>query len=166
MQANLNQLSSTDIYSNIDEYFQQDKPKLIKLFDNLLRESKKLQKSNSYFNPHSYTYSKMPKESYANPEIKLSYINGHYCYTLKISIVTNGLGIIRDFDFFDKSTLDISKLATSSEAKDEYDAKSLVPTLDKFFNKRDFNYKYFLRINDFSILMLVNKSALSIHHIY
>ena len=33
MQANLNQLSSTDIYSNIDEYFQSDKPKLIKLFE-------------------------------------------------------------------------------------------------------------------------------------
>ena len=33
MKANLNQLSFTDIYSNIDEYFQQDKPKLIKLFE-------------------------------------------------------------------------------------------------------------------------------------
>ena len=32
MKANLNQLSFTDIYSNVDEYFQQDKPKLIKLF--------------------------------------------------------------------------------------------------------------------------------------
>ena len=33
MKANLNQLSFTGIYSNIDEYFQQDKPKLIKLFE-------------------------------------------------------------------------------------------------------------------------------------
>ena len=33
MKENLNQLSFTDIYSNIDEYFQQDKPKLIKLFE-------------------------------------------------------------------------------------------------------------------------------------
>lgn len=33
MLANLNQLSLTDIYSNIDEYFQKDKPKLIKLFE-------------------------------------------------------------------------------------------------------------------------------------
>ena len=33
MKANLNQLSFTDIYSNVDEYFQQDKPKLIKLFE-------------------------------------------------------------------------------------------------------------------------------------
>lgn len=33
LQANLNQLSMTDIYSTVDEYFQQDKPKLIKLFE-------------------------------------------------------------------------------------------------------------------------------------
>lgn len=29
MQANLKQLSLANIYTNIDEYFQQDKPKLI-----------------------------------------------------------------------------------------------------------------------------------------
>ncbi len=33
MQANVNKLCLTDIYSNIDEYFEQDKPKLIKLFE-------------------------------------------------------------------------------------------------------------------------------------
>ena len=33
MQSNLKQLSLSDIYTNIDEYFQQDKSKLIKLFD-------------------------------------------------------------------------------------------------------------------------------------
>jgi len=33
MQSNLKQLSLADIYTDIDEYFQQDKPKLIKLFD-------------------------------------------------------------------------------------------------------------------------------------
>ena len=127
--------------TGIEAYVKENNPKL---FDNLLRQSKKLQKSDPNFNAHSYTCSKMPKESYANPEIKLSYINGHYCYALKTAIVTNGLGIIRDFDFFDKSTLDISKSATASEAKDEYDAKSLIPTLNKFFNKHDFKYEYFL----------------------
>ena len=86
----------------------------------------------------------MPQKSYANPEIKLSYINGHHCYASKTPIVTNGLGIIRDFYFFDKSTLDISNSATTSEAKDEYDAKSLIPTLNKFFDKHDFKYDYFL----------------------
>jgi len=33
MQSNFKQLSLDDIYTDIDEHFQQDKPKLIKLFD-------------------------------------------------------------------------------------------------------------------------------------
>jgi len=33
MQTKLKQLSFANIYSNIDEYFQQDKPKLIELFE-------------------------------------------------------------------------------------------------------------------------------------
>ena len=33
MQSNLKQLSLSDIHTNIDECFQQDKPKLMKLFD-------------------------------------------------------------------------------------------------------------------------------------
>jgi len=33
MQIKLKQLSFANIYSNIDEYFQQDKPKLIELFE-------------------------------------------------------------------------------------------------------------------------------------
>ena len=39
MKENLNQLSFTDIYSNIDEYFNQDKPKLIKLFEQRMKIS-------------------------------------------------------------------------------------------------------------------------------
>lgn len=127
--------------TGIEAYVKENNPKL---FDNLLRQSKKLQKSNPDFNAHSYACSKMPKESYANSDIKLSYINGHYCYALKTALVTNGLGIIRDFDFFENSTLDISAYNTASEAKDEYDAISLIPTLKKFFNKHDFQYDYFL----------------------
>ncbi|WAG44051.1 hypothetical protein LL065_26235 (plasmid) [Clostridium estertheticum] len=33
MQSNLKQLPIVYIYTDIDEYFEQDKPKLIKLFD-------------------------------------------------------------------------------------------------------------------------------------
>ena len=86
----------------------------------------------------------MPKISYANPDIKLSYMNGHYCYALKTSIVTNGLGIIRDIDFLNDKSTNITEAATASEAKDTYDSKSLIPTLNKFFSKHDFKYKYFL----------------------
>lgn len=127
--------------TGIEAYVNENNPKK---FDTLLRQSKKLSKNNPDFNVHSYTCSKMPKTSYANPDIKLSYMNGHYCYALKTAIVTNGLGIIRDLDFFEETPIDISKATTASEAKDEYDAKSLIPTLDKFFTTHNFSYKYFL----------------------
>lgn len=78
----------------------------------------------------------MPKKSDANFEIKLSYINGHYCCALKTSSTTNALGLIRDFDFFEKFDLDIANSTTAN------DAKSLIPTLDKFFSLHNFNYKY------------------------
>lgn len=138
--TNLSEILIVDT-TGIEAYVKENNPKL---FDTLLRQSKKLQISNSNFNAHSYTCSKMPKVSDANPEIKLSYINGHYCYALKTAIITNELGIIQGFDFFEKSELDISTSNTASEAKDEYDSKSLIPTLDKFFSKHDFHYKYFL----------------------
>lgn len=86
----------------------------------------------------------MPKVSYANPDIKLSYMNGHYFYALKTSIVTNGLGIISDIDFLNDKSSNINEAATASKAKDTYDSKSLIPTLNKFFSKHDFKYKYFL----------------------
>lgn len=127
--------------TGIEAYVNENNPKK---FDTLLRQSKIFGKDIPNFNAHSYTCSKMPKVSYANPEIKLSYMNGHYCYALKTSIVTNGLGIIRDIDFLNDKTTDITEAATASEAKDKYDSKSLIPTLNKFFSKHDFKYKYFL----------------------
>lgn len=56
----------------------------------------------------------MPKTSYANPDIKLSYMNSHYCHALKTSIVTNGLGVIRDIDFLNDKSTDITEAATAS----------------------------------------------------
>ena len=127
--------------TGIEAYVNENNPKK---FDTLLRQCKALSKNNPTFNAHSFACSKMPKVSYANPDIKLSYMNGHYCYALKTSIVTNGLGIIRDIDFLNDKSTDITEAATASEAKDTYDSKSLIPTLNKFFSKHDFKYKYFL----------------------
>ena len=105
----------------------------------------------------------MPKVSYANPDIKLSYMNGHYCYALKTSIVTNGLGIIRDIDFLNDKSTNITEAATASEAKDTYDSKSLIPTLNKFFSKHDFKYKYFL--GDASFDAVDNYNYAGRHHL-
>ena len=35
----------------------------------------------------------LPYSSNNNPEVHQQYINGHFCYVLKASILTNGLGI-------------------------------------------------------------------------
>jgi len=58
MQSNLKQLSLADIYINIDEYFQQDKPKLINLFDQYIDLSELI--SQSFFN-HYYTSTGHPR---------------------------------------------------------------------------------------------------------
>jgi len=65
MQSNLKQLSLADIYTNIDEYFQQDKPKLIKLFDQYIDLSELIPQSffNHYYastgHPRNYELSSM-----------------------------------------------------------------------------------------------------------
>lgn len=116
-----------------------------KFFDTLLRNSRAFSKNNPDFNPHAYACSKMPKEAASNPEQKLSYMNGHYCYAMKTAIVSNGLGIIRHIDFYEDKSKDLSEAKSANEAKDEYDAKTLIPVLKNYFNKhQDFKYKYFL----------------------
>ncbi len=84
-------------------------------------------------------------EAYANPEIKLSYINGHFCYALKATTLVNGLGIIRHIDFNDTQVMDFENNITAEIAKDDYDSKTLIPIMRRFFNiHKNFNYNYFL----------------------
>jgi hypothetical protein len=65
MQPNLKQLSLTDIYTDLDEYFHQDKPKLIKLFDQYIDLSEIIPRSfiNHYYastgHPRDYKLSSM-----------------------------------------------------------------------------------------------------------
>lgn len=128
--------------TGFEAYVKENNPKY---FDTILRNSKKFSKNNPDFNAHLYACSKMPKESSVNPDVKLSYINGHYCYSIKTALVTNALGIIRHIDFYEDDSIDISKSTSPSEAKDEYDAKSLIPVLKNFFSlHKSFHYKYFL----------------------
>lgn len=128
--------------TGIEGYVKENNPKL---FDTILRNSKKISKVDKNFNPHSYACSKMPKESFANKDIKLSYINGHYCYSIKTAFVTNGLGILRHIDFYNKDLSDISEATSAADHKDEYDAKTLIPVLDNFFKlHKSFSYNIFL----------------------
>ena len=47
----------------------------------------------------------LPYSSNNNPEVHQQYINGHFCYVLKASILTNGLGIIQHISFFDNELI-------------------------------------------------------------
>lgn len=44
----------------------------------------------------------MQKYTYANPNIKLDFINGHFGYLCKLGIVINGLVIWLSINFFDE----------------------------------------------------------------
>ena len=89
---------------------------------------------------------------YANRIIKQFYINGHFCYVFKFSIVTNGRGIIRHISFYNKNFMashpDIvveKKSDSPDEDKCVHDSKLLIPTLKDFFSKHPLiNPKTFL----------------------
>jgi uncharacterized membrane protein len=129
--------------TGIEGYVKENNPKA---FDSVMRNTKKFSKNIPVFNAHSYACSQMPKESFSNKDIKLSYINGHYCYSRKVALITNGLGIIRHIDFYNSdNSIDIADAKSAAEHKDDYDSKSLIPVLNNFFNYHpDFKYKYFL----------------------
>ena len=100
-----------------------------KFFDSLYRNIKKFSKSNPDFDAHSYDCSKMPKFAHFNPDAKFSYINGHYCYSIKATILTNGLGIIQHIIFYNNDSLDVNTAKSAAKSRDLYDSKTLIPSL-------------------------------------
>ena len=81
----------------------------------------------------------MPTSASSNHEVKQQYINGYFCYTYKFDIITNGLGIVRYIDFYNKDYLTshpdivVEKKAKSlDEDKLLADSKALLPTLKDF----------------------------------
>jgi len=125
--------------TGFEAYVKENNPKF---YDSLLRKAKKLSKYNPDLDVHSFSASQMPKSSSANPDIKLAYINGHFCYSLKAALITNGLGVIRHIDFYD---FNIDNSSNYMESKDNYDSKTLIPVLKNFFsNHPNFTYKFFI----------------------
>ncbi|WP_298839809.1 DDE transposase [Clostridium sp.] len=129
--------------TGIEGYVKENNPKA---FDTVMRNTRKFSKNIPNFNVQSYACSQMPKEALSNKSIKLSYINGHYCYSRKVALVTNSLGIIRHIYFYNSDySINIADAKSGAEHKDNYDAKSPIPVLNNFFNYHpDFKYKYFL----------------------
>lgn len=74
-----------------------------KLLNTKLKEAKKLAISNLDVDPYKLVYSLLPDEAAKAPMARQQYINGHYCYSYKAGIVTDGLGIVRHISFFDQN---------------------------------------------------------------
>jgi hypothetical protein len=128
--------------TGIKAYAKENNPKF---FESILSTGKSAKKSNPDINPYKFACSKMPKATYANDEIKLSYINGHYCYALKATTLVNGLGIVRHIDFNDSQIMDFENHSSGESAKDDYDSKTLIPIMRRYFSThKDFKYNFFL----------------------
>jgi hypothetical protein len=94
------------------------------------------------YDPYKAAYGSMPTHASANNEIKQQYLNGHFCYAYKAGILTNGLGIIRAIEFYDKDYFAshpeierYKKTDAPDEDKSVGDARLLLPLLKDFFRK-------------------------------
>lgn len=127
--------------TGFEAYVKENNPKF---HQSLINQAKKIAKfkNDKNFDVDKYAQSQSPKKSTVSSDIKLAYLNGHFGYYMKANIVTNGLGVIRHIDFYDD---DIDFTCNPSTAKDTYDATTLIPVLDNYFNIHPkFKYFYFL----------------------
>ena len=120
-----------------------------KFFQTILKRVKNYAKTlepskRKTFDVEKYAGSLMPKVSAANPDAKLTYLNGHFGYYIKTILSTNAFGLVRDINFYDNDNI-LENDLRPQDIKDKYDAKSLIPALETFFHKHPtFSYKYFL----------------------
>lgn len=133
--------------TGFEAYVTENNPKF---YQSLLRKAKTYAKtlkndsSTSTFDAEKFAQSQMPKFASSNRDAKLCYLNGHFGYFQKSIISTNGFGLIRDVNFYDSDN-HLSLDLTPQEIKDQYDATSLIPTLETFFQLHpDFKYTYFV----------------------
>ena len=104
------------------------------------------------YDPYKAAYGSMPTHASANDEIRQQYLNGHFCYAYKAGVLTNGLGIIRASEFYDKDYFAshpeierYKKTDAPDEDKSVGDARLLLPLLKDFFQKHPLiNPKAFL----------------------
>ena len=105
-----------------------------------LKEAKAFAKKNPSFDPYKGVYSLLPDVSETNPDAKQQHINGHFCYAMKLGIITNGLGIPRHIEFFDDDfkarypDTVVKKSDSPDVDKEIGDSTSLKPVLTDFFN--------------------------------
>lgn len=128
--------------SDIEAWVTENNPKYANRIIKKLKALKKANKLDDSYDPYKAAYGSMPSHAAANPAIQQMYINGHFCYVFKFGIITNGLGIVRDINFYNQDFLrshpDIL-VKKKSDSPDEYknlaDSKALIPILRDFFRK-------------------------------
>ena len=125
--------------SGIEAYVTENNPKYANRIIRQLKSYAKSMNFDSSYDPYKVAYASMPTSASSNHEVKQQYINGHFCYAYKFGIITNGLGIVRSIDFYNKSYLsshpDIvveKKEKSPDEDKSLADSKALPPTLKDF----------------------------------
>ena len=128
--------------SGIEAWVTENNPKYANRIIKQLKTFKKTHNLDDSYDPYKAAYGSMPPHAAANPAIQQMYINGHFCYAFKFGIITNGLGIVRDISFYNKTFLEdhpdiIIKKKTDSPDEDKSlaDAKALIPILKDFFKK-------------------------------
>ena len=138
--------------SGIEAYVTENNPEYA---NRIIKQLKAYSKANNFddsYDPYKAAYASMPSSATANQEVKQQYINGHFCYAYKFGILTNGLGIVRSIDFYDKDYLDShpdivveKKSKSPDEDKSLADSKALLPSLKDFKIKHpDINPDIFL----------------------
>ncbi len=125
--------------SGIEAYVTENNPKYA---NRIIKQLKAYAKANHFdasYTPYKAAYSSMPFSASANHKVKQQYLNGHFCYAYKFGILTNGLGIVRSIDFYNKDYLEShpdivveKKSKSPDEDKSLADSKALLPTLKDF----------------------------------
>ena len=138
--------------TGLEAYVTENNPKFANHKIRQLKAWAKTMGFDKSYDPYKAAYGSMPTHASADPEIKQQYLNGHFCYAYKAGVLTNGLGIIRAIEFYDKDYFAshpeierYKKTDAPDEDKSVGDARLLLPLLKDFFRKHPLiNPKTFL----------------------
>jgi Transposase domain (DUF772). len=138
--------------TGLEAYVTENNPKYANQKIRQLKAWAKTMGFDKSYDPYKAAYGSMPTHASADPEIKQQYLNGHFCYAYKAGVLTNGLGIIRAIEFYDKDYFAshpeierYKKTDAPDEDKSIGDARLLLPLLKDFFRKHPLiNPKTFL----------------------
>ena len=122
--------------SGIEAYVAENNPKYLNNVIRQMKNFKKVKDLPDSFDPYKAAYGAMPSHAITNPAVQQMYINGHFCYSFKFGLISNGLGIVRDISFYNKDFIkahpDIvigKKSDSPDEDKSLADSKALIPVL-------------------------------------